>query len=58
MSFRMRCSCSFIFSLGDYLKKSIKEKLFVLPDYVKVYSGHGQPTEIGFEKENNMYINV
>ena len=40
------------------ITKSIKEKLFVLPDYVKVYSGHGQPTEIGFEKKNNMYINV
>ena len=40
------------------ITKSIKEKLFVLPDYVKVYTGHGQPTEIGFEKKNNMYINV
>lgn len=40
------------------LQRALKEKLFVLPDYVKVYSGHGQPTEIGFEKKNNMYINV
>ena len=48
------------FPMGSSVQitKSIKEKLFVLPDYVKVYSGHGQPTEIGFEKKNNMYINV
>ncbi len=38
------------------LLNSIKEKLFVLPDNVKVYSGHGDPTTIGFEKRNNPFL--
>jgi hydroxyacylglutathione hydrolase len=43
---------------GDHqtLINSIREKLFVLPDDVKVYPGHGQPTSIGFEKKNNPYL--
>ena len=35
---------------------SIKEKLFILPDVVKVYSGHGAPTSIGVEKEYNPFF--
>lgn len=44
---------------GDYatLLNSIQTKLFVLPDEVKVYSGHGEPTTIGFEKRNNPFLN-
>jgi hydroxyacylglutathione hydrolase len=38
------------------LINSIKEKLFVLPDEVTVYPGHGQPTTIGFEKRNNPFL--
>jgi len=34
------------------LEKSIKEKLFKLPDETKVYSGHGPKTTIGIEKDN------
>jgi hydroxyacylglutathione hydrolase len=43
---------------GDHetLLKSIREKLFVLPDEVKVYSGHGIPTTIGYEKRNNPFL--
>ncbi len=43
---------------GDYdtLISSIKENLFPLGDDVKVYSGHGQPTTIGFERENNPFL--
>lgn len=38
------------------LVRSIREKLFVLPDEVKVYPGHGPATSIGYEKENNAFI--
>jgi glyoxylase-like metal-dependent hydrolase (beta-lactamase superfamily II) len=38
------------------LLKNIREKLFTLPDEVKVYSGHGQPTSIGFEKQTNPFF--
>ena len=43
---------------GDYdtLINGIKEKLFVLPDDVKVYPGHGPSTTIGFEKANNPFL--
>ena len=38
------------------LIRSVEEKLFVLPDEVKVYPGHGLPTEIGHEKEYNPFF--
>lgn len=41
----------------DTLIKSIREKLFTLPDEVTVYSGHGPSTNIGFEKKNNPFLN-
>lgn len=37
------------------LVRSIKDKLFVLPDETKVYPGHGGSTTIGYEKENNPF---
>jgi len=40
----------------DTLIKSIREKLFVLPDDVVVYPGHGESTTIGFEKKNNPFL--
>lgn len=40
----------------DQLISSIREKLFMLPDDTKVYPGHGQPTNIGFEKQFNPFL--
>ena len=43
---------------GDHktLIKSIQDKLFTLPDETAVYPGHGEPTQIGFEKKNNPFV--
>ena len=38
------------------LVRSIKDKLMVLPEEVKVYPGHGESTTIGYEKENNPFL--
>lgn len=40
----------------DLLLKNIREKLFVLPDDTKVYSGHGPVTVIGDEKKFNPFL--
>lgn len=42
---------------GDYktLIQSIHNKLFVLPDDVEVYPGHGESTTVGYEKETNPF---
>lgn len=43
---------------GNYnqLIRSIKEKLFLLPDEVVVYPGHNEETTIGSEKKNNPFF--
>lgn len=43
---------------GNYeqLVGNIRQKLLVLPRDVKVYSGHGPETTIGFEKDNNPFL--
>jgi len=40
----------------DVLMNSIKNKLYTLPDETIVYSGHGDPTEIGIEKKINPFV--
>lgn len=40
----------------DTLLASIREKLFVLPDEVRVYPGHGDSTTIGHEKKHNPFL--
>lgn len=40
----------------ETLLKNIREKLFVLPDVTKVYSGHGPETTIGEEKKFNPFL--
>jgi len=43
---------------GDHaaIIASIQDKLFVLPDDVLVYPGHGPATSIGLEKVNNPFV--
>jgi len=40
----------------EQLLNSIKEKLYILPDETKVYSGHGEVTTIGHEKRYNPFL--
>jgi hydroxyacylglutathione hydrolase len=40
------------------LYKSIREKLYVLPDETVVYPGHGEKTTIGHEKRHNPFIRL
>lgn len=43
---------------GSYptLIRSIREKLWVLPDETVVYPGHGEETTIGYEKTHNPFL--
>ena len=43
---------------GDFptLEKSIRTKLYTLPDDVIVYPGHGPETSVGFEKKHNSFV--
>ncbi len=38
------------------LIRSVREKVFKLPDLTVVYTGHGEPTKIGDEKRCNPFI--
>jgi hydroxyacylglutathione hydrolase len=42
----------------ETLLQSIHSQLFALPDEVKVYSGHGPMTTIGFERMNNPFVGM
>lgn len=42
-------------SMGT-LARSIREKLYVLPEDTVVYSGHGEETDIGSEKQGNPFV--
>lgn len=44
---------------GNYniLINSIKDKLFIYDDQTKIHPGHGESTSIGFEKNNNPFLN-
>ena len=38
------------------LVRSVRDKLFVLPEETKVYPGHGEATTIGHEKKYNPFL--
>ena len=40
----------------DQLAKSIRERLYILPDQTMVLPGHMGETTIGFEKEHNPFV--
>ena len=40
----------------EELMNSIKNKLLILPDHVKVYPGHGEVTTIGEERRTNPFL--
>ena len=42
----------------DELRESIRSRLFTLPDDTEVFSGHGESTTIGEEKDFNPYVAV
>lgn len=44
---------------GNYaaLERSIRERLYTLPEGVIVYPGHGPETTIGHEKKHNPFVN-
>ncbi|MDO4301725.1 MAG: MBL fold metallo-hydrolase [Clostridia bacterium] len=42
---------------SETLIDSIRNKLFLLPADTTVYTGHGQSTSIGYEMENNGFVN-
>ncbi|MBQ9768322.1 MAG: MBL fold metallo-hydrolase [Lachnospiraceae bacterium] len=42
-------------SMGTIIR-SIREKLYTLPEETVVYAGHGEETDIGSEKRENPYI--
>lgn len=38
------------------LTKTIRERLYALPDHTRVFPGHGPPTTIGREKRSNPFV--
>ncbi len=46
------------FASFEVLQQSIVQQLYTLPDETTVYSGHGSPTTIGYEKKHNPYVSI
>lgn len=40
----------------DSLLNSILKKIFTLRDEIKIYPGHGPPTNLGYEKKHNPFL--
>lgn len=45
-----------MFGNHEQLLTSIRDRLFILPDEINVYSGHGDGTTIGHEKKHNPFL--
>lgn len=41
---------------AEQLAQSIRTQLYTLPDETIVYPGHGEPTNIGYEKKHNPFV--
>lgn len=42
----------------EILTKSIREKIYTLPDDTTVYPGHGPETTVGVEKKSNPFVKI
>lgn len=42
----------------DTLERSIREKIYHLPDDTTLYPGHGPATTVAFEKQNNPFVQL
>jgi len=40
----------------EEIKESLRNKLLILPDYLKVYPGHGPVSTIGEERRSNPFL--
>ena len=40
----------------ESIVESIENRIFTLPDETEIYPGHGRPTTVAWEKENNYYM--
>lgn len=57
--FRGSCGrCDMLDGNLNEIIKNIKEKLFTMPDNITVYTGHGEKTTIGYEKQYNEILNL
>lgn len=41
---------------GEAIQRSIRERLYTLEEDTRVVTGHGPETQIGFERENNPFV--
>ena len=43
---------------GNYaeLERSIREKIYTLPEETAIFCGHGEPTTVEIEKRSNPYV--
>ena len=42
----------------ESLEKSIREQIYILPDEIRIFSGHGEETSVGEEKRGNPFVGM